>query len=165
MGWHIHQILLFIHILLAIIWVGGILFIGWGVFPTSKSLQPSIQQNFLRNLMQRTHHLFSLAGAVVILTGVLLGTVLGPIHHWEDILHTTYGHIWLTALIVALFTLLWGIFVGYRKSMVMLSKDSIWQEAENGNPKPLQDAMNQTMAFESIEVIGFMIIIICMVLL
>lgn len=38
MYWAIYQIVLGIHILLGIAWVGGILFVGWGVFPVAKKL-------------------------------------------------------------------------------------------------------------------------------
>ena len=165
MIWQMHQLLLVCHIFLAITWVGGILFIGWGVYPASQALAPRTRQTFLYTLMKKTHHLFSLAGLGVILTGIVLGTFLGPLRNWHIILHTTYGHIWLTALIIASFTLLWGVCVGYRQSMRLFNNDALWQAAERGNPRALQKAMKQTVVLESVEVLGFIVIIICMVLL
>src|SRR5699024_12871696 len=38
MLWEVRQILLIVHILLAIIWVGGVLVVGWGVFPAARTL-------------------------------------------------------------------------------------------------------------------------------
>src|SRR5690625_1069774 len=110
----IRQIILIIHILLGIIWVGGILFVGWGVYPAVKTMEIPNQRLFLYTMMKRTHILFSLAGASVIFTGVLLGTTLGPIQQWRDLLNTTYGTLFLAALFIGVFTLAWGTFIGYR---------------------------------------------------
>lgn len=167
MPWEIRQILLMVHILLAIIWVGGVLFVGWGVFPAARVLAFDIQQKFFHALMKWTHWLFTLAGAGVIITGTLLGTIGGPLKTWDDILHTTYGHIWATAFIVASFSLLWGIAVGYKHSMKYFSnkEDWIWKMAANGDKGPLNQAMIRIAVIESVETIGFMILIALMVIL
>lgn len=165
MAWVVHQILLVIHIFLAIVWVGGILFIAWGVYPATKKLAVKERRRFLRSLMQWTHWLFTLAGIGVITTGILLGTVAGPIHHWRYVWGTSYGNIWFTALIIATFTLLWGAFVGYKQSMKVFSNDSLWERAEAKDSTSLTKAMLITAVVESVEVIGFFALIICMVLL
>jgi len=164
-AWEIHQILKFMHILLGIAWVGGILFVGWGVYPAAKKLEISVRRKFLFALMKHTHLLFSLIGAGVILTGILLGTVLGPINNWNAIWHTTYGNIWFTALMISLITLFWGIFVGYKKTMRVLTNDHLWQLAETGEAEPLNKAMRAVTVLESVEVLGFMILLCCMILL
>lgn len=165
MSWQIHQFVTGVHIFLALIWVGGILFVGWGVYPAVKSLKLADQRKFLSSMMQKTHWLFTLAGLGVITTGVLLGTLLGPIRHWRDVWNTHYGNLWVTALIIALVTLIWGIFVGFRQTMKMLVDDTLWQQAEAGNAKALNKRMMTITALESIEVIGFIVILICMILL
>ncbi|MDP4084901.1 MAG: hypothetical protein Q8934_09830 [Bacillota bacterium] len=161
----IHQILIGLHIFLAIIWVGGILFIGWGVFPAVKAMKPNEQRLFLHTLMLRTHWIFTLAGAGVIITGFLLGTVVGPITHISDIFRFAYGISWFIAFLIGLITLAWGIFVGYNQTMKVLSEDSLWFSAENGDALPLNKAMVKITCLESVEVIGFIVILICMVLL
>ncbi|WP_281392492.1 hypothetical protein [Salicibibacter cibi] len=40
------------------------------------------------------------------MTGTVLGTVLGPITSWDTLWHTTYGNLWLAALITGILTLL-----------------------------------------------------------
>lgn len=162
---NLFQIVLSIHILFAIIWVGGVLFVGWGVYPASLKLPFMMQRQFLQALMKWTHHLFTLTGSIVILTGITLGTVLGPIRTWHVLFHTTYGHIWLTALIIALFTLFWGIFVGYRYAISIISNDNLWDMAVSGNGRPLRNAFIRTSFVESVEGIGFLVLIICMVLI
>ncbi|MEN1967276.1 hypothetical protein WMZ97_04270 [Lentibacillus sp. N15] len=160
-----HQILLVLHILLAIVWVGGILFVGWGVYPVAKKFPYPQQRHWLQALMQWTHWLFTAAGLGVIITGILLGTVLGPIQQWRHVWETNYGHIWLTALIIAVVTLLWGIFIGYKQSMNVFTNDALWERAEHRDTKPLAKAMLITAALESVEIIGFIALIVCMVLL
>lgn len=165
MSWEIYLLLKGLHILLAIIWVGGLLFMGWGVFPAVNILKVPEQRLFLKTIMQRSHWKFSLVGAGVIITGILLGTVAGPIDNWSDVWHTRYGNIWFIALVIGIITLLWGVFVGYRQSMKVLSNDSIWELSEKGNPKPLYKALFITAAVESIEVFGFLSLLTLMILL
>jgi copper resistance protein D len=165
MIWQIHQFVLGIHIFLAMIWAGGILFVGWGVFPAIKALSIKEQRNFLFRLMNHTHHLFTLAGAGVIFTGILLGTWLGPVKSLEDVFYTTYGNLWFSALCIGILTLLWGVFIGYTQTMRMLNNDTIWKMAEKGYKTPLSHAMVVTAAIESVEVIGFIILLTIMILL
>jgi copper resistance protein D len=165
MAWTVHEILLGMHIFLAVIWVGGIFFIGWGIYPVAKTMPTSQQQLFFRSLMRWTHWPLTLAGSGVIITGILLGTVAGPIRHWHDLWNTTYGHIWLAALLIGIATLVWGVFVGYRQAMNIFTDDSLWQQAESGDTAPLAKAMATIVAVESVEAIGFVALIICMLLL
>lgn len=159
------EILLVIHILLGITWVGGIMFIGWGVFPATLHMTLENQRQFLIRLMKGSHHLFSFIGAMVIITGVLLGTVFGPIKSLDTLLHSTYGHLFLTAFILGIFTLFWGIFVGYHQMMDIFTDEYYWKEAENGNKSPLIRALSKLTLLESVEVMGFIAIVVIMVLL
>lgn len=159
------QILLGIHIFLAIVWVGGILFIGWGVYPVARTIPFSEQRRFLHSLMKWSHMLFLLAGCGVIVTGVLLGTAVGPIRKWHDLWHTSYGSIWFASFVIALLTLAWGAFVGYRKAAHVFSDKSLWQRAERGETAPLRRKMATVIAIEAVEVLGFIILIVCMILL
>lgn len=165
MIWQLHQIVLGIHIFLGIVWVGGILFVGWGVYPAVKTMEVSAQRKFLYTLMNKTHVLFSLVGVGVIATGIILGTVLGPIKSIDILLNTTYGKLWLTALIIGLITLAYGIFVGYKQTMKMLHNDTIWKMAEKGYNTPLSRAMFFTAAVESVEVLGFIVLLTIMIIL
>src|SRR5699024_12655166 len=94
------QFILGVHILLAIIWVGGVLFVGWGVFPAAKALAYNVQRSFFLTLMRFNHRFFTCADLGVIVTGILLGTLLGTIHSWEQVWQIIYVHTWLTALVI-----------------------------------------------------------------
>ncbi|PAV29702.1 hypothetical protein CIL05_10040 [Virgibacillus profundi] len=157
------EIILLIHILLAIVWAGGIMFIGWGVYPASMSLSLTIQRKLLTSLMKWAHHFLTLAGFFVIVTGILLGTILGPIRTWDILWDTAYGNTWLAALLIGTFTLVWGIIVGYREMMMIFTDDFLWREAEDGNKKPLTRELIRLAALESVEVICFIILIYLMI--
>lgn len=109
----VFRITLGIHIALAIAWVGGILFVGWGVYVAFRRFPPQCQREVYEVLMKHTHWAFALEGFGVIATGTLLGTWLGPLHSWSDVLTTRFGHIWFTALLCGAVTLFWGTFVSY----------------------------------------------------
>ncbi|QKY69881.1 hypothetical protein [Lentibacillus sp. CBA3610] len=165
MPWELRQVLLVIHILLAIIWVGGILFIGWGVYPAVLQMSFIRQRQMLLALMQWSHKFLTAAGAGVILTGIMLGTVFGPISEWSDIWDTRYGNIWVSALIIGVITLIWGVFVGYKQSIKVLSHIALWQQADSGDKTPLLKALAKIALLESVEVAGFIALISLMVLL
>ncbi len=160
----IHQALLGLHIFFGIIWVGGVLFIGWGVYPATRKMLPSIQLQLFRSLIHWTHWPLTLAGSSVIATGILLGTVVGPIRQWHGLFYTTYGQIWLTSLLIGLFTLGWGVFVGYPYAMNVFNDESLCQHADKGNTAALQKAMRKIVAIEVIEVAGFVALITLMML-
>ncbi|MEJ8778639.1 hypothetical protein [Pseudogracilibacillus sp. ICA-222130] len=161
----IRTLLLTGHILLAIIWVGGILFVGWGIFPLIQKMSLQTQRFFLTILMKHTHIGFTVAGVLVIITGVLLGTLFGPMGSMEQIIATAYGQKLLFAFAVAVFAILWGIVFGYRHTMNVLQNDVIWEEAIRGNRHLLQRSFRQIMLIESVEVACFFILVYTMVLL
>jgi len=159
----LREFVLGVHILLAIIWVGGVLFVGWGVFPAAKSLAYHVQRSFFLTLMRFTHWFFTGAGTGVILTGMILGTVLGPIRTWDQVWQTTYGNTWFTALVIGVVTLVWGVVIAYRQSIKIFTNTAIWQEASAGNPRKLNKALFRIALTESVEVIGFMLLIYLMI--
>ncbi|RYG74539.1 hypothetical protein EU245_02185 [Lentibacillus lipolyticus] len=163
MIWELRQLTLIIHILLAITWVGGVFFIGWGVFPAIRNMTFARQRELLLAIMQWAHKLLAAAGCGVIGTGLLLGTVFGPISSWSDIWFTRYGNLWITAFIIGSLTLLWGIFIGFRKAISVCLDDALWNQADNGDKKPLFQALTKTAMLEFGEVAGFITLIVLMV--
>lgn len=162
MSWEMRQILLGIHIFLAIVWVGGVLFIGWGVFPSVRKMAFAKQRQFLLALIQWSHGLLTAAGVGVIVTGIILGTIAGPIKQWGDLWNTSYGSIWLTAFLIATITLLWGVFIGYKQSVKVFLDVKLWERADTGETIPLKKALNKIILLESVEVCGFVALIVCM---
>lgn len=161
----IRQMLLLLHVLLGIAWVGGVLFIGWGVFPAAKKITLRQQRLLFLSLMRGSHRIFVLLGIGVIISGILLGTVYGPVKDVEILFHSVYGQRWLIALMIACFVLSWGSFVGNRYAVRIFSNRSLWQQADRGVGKTLSKMMVTIAAIESVEVAGFIAIIYVMVLL
>lgn len=155
--------LLFIHILFAMIWVGGILFVGWGLFPATKKFGFAMQRKILLAVMKWAHPFLIAAGFLVIVTGVLLGVVFGPLTHWGVILESSYGRKWLAALSVGIFTLFWGTFVGFLQMKRLFQTDFYWIEAEKGKKMPLFKELFRLVILESVEVVGFLVLLYIMV--
>lgn len=165
MTWILRQIVLGLHILFAIIWVGGLFFVGWGIFLGIRKMKFVLQREILLNVIQWSHPLFTMAGLGVIVSGVVLGTVLGPIKQWGDIWNTTYGNLWITAFIVAVISLYWGGAVGYKWMAKILNDKHLWMLADREIIEPLIQALILLVLIESIEPMGFAVLIMIMVLL
>lgn len=165
MSWDLRQLILGIHILLGIIWFGGILFIGWGVFPASQKLKVTVQREILFHLMSWIHWPLTFAGIGVITSGIIIGTVGGPIKTWDSLILTSYGRLFLTAFIIALLTLLWGVFIGYRHVIKVMSQNDLWYKAEKGDKHPLRKALMGVVLYESVEVSGLLAVLTCMILI
>ena len=141
------------------------MFVGWGVYPSVASLPYIQQKKVLAAVMKRSHPLFIVEGIAVILTGFLLGTVLGPIHTWSDVWGTAYGQKWLAAFLIASFSLVWGAAVSYKTTMNVLMKNHLWTLASNGNITPLRRSLLFAACLASVEIAGFIFILFLMVLL
>lgn len=159
----IRQIILYVHILFAMTWVGGVLFVGWGVFPAIKKFAFKDQRAILLAIMKHTHSLLTFAGLIVITSGFLLGTVFGPIGSFKQLVTTSYGHKFLTALAIGVFTLLWGVLIGFRETLVVLKDDFIWIEASKGRKTLLNKSFFRIATLEAVEVLGFLILLYIMI--
>lgn len=162
MIWTMYQTVLWLHIVIAILWVGGVMFVGWAVYPASNKLDRAQQRTFLTALMKHTHWLFVIEGIGVIFTGILLGTILGPIDQWSDLYTTMYGRKFIAAFFLAVFVLLWGSLIGFRKTMNVLEDNTIWNLAKKDMCTPLNRAFRFTALVAGVEVIGFLGIIALM---
>lgn len=163
MLWLAREFILGIHIFLAIIWVGGILFVGWGVFPAVKALHYKYQQMFLYSLMKWSHNLFTLSGAAVIFTGILLATVFGPVKSWDILFNSVYGGRFLLALSIGILTLLWGSLVSYPFSMKVLTNTVLWEMADDGIDSYLKSSLRNVTVISGVEVIGFVGLLVIMI--
>src|SRR5699024_3094909 len=140
MIWTLHQAVLALHILLAVTWVGGVLFVAWGVFPASHILTYENQRLFLQKMMKHTHWILTSISIGVIASGIMLGTLLGPIRNYDTLFETPYGQKWLTAIIVGIITLIWEIIIEKREAMKLIANKQLWTEAERGNKQALENA-------------------------
>lgn len=138
------------------------MFIGWGVYPVARKMPPTTRIPLFRSLLHWSHWPLLAAGSTVIATGALLGTIFGPIRSWEALLSTTYGHLWLTSLLIGIGTLLWGALVGYPYAMNVFRNYALIEQTNSGNAVAFNQAMRNIMMIEAVEIIGFIALLICM---
>jgi hypothetical protein len=96
------------HILLGILWFGNSLVLAVFTIPAINRLLIPIQREFGQEYGERTARFFDIAVPILILLGILRGTLLGPIDSLGDVFGTPYGVTWLIGLLAAVATSLWG---------------------------------------------------------
>ncbi|WP_208587066.1 hypothetical protein [Gracilibacillus suaedae] len=159
-----NSLLLWIHMVAGILWIGGLFFLVWGVYPAIRILPIFQQQQFFLQIMKWSHKGFALAGITVLLTGFLMG-INGPVNGLTMLFTTYYGKWWITSLFIGLCTLIWGNFIGYRAFIKVLSRDIIWKMADKGYPRLLYFSLLQVAFISSIEGLGFLMLIWLMVII
>jgi uncharacterized membrane protein len=97
-----------LHILSGVIWFGGYVLIDFALWPALlRRPAPEAQATFVV-IAKYIGPLMALSGSLVVLLGIVRGTVLGPIRSLDALFGTAYGVTWLVALVIALFLSVWG---------------------------------------------------------
>lgn len=102
-----YPLLLSLHILFAIFWFGSVLFADFVVIPAIQATSTDAQNQLIAALGPRADRALIPAGALTILSGIAAGLASGVLGQ----MGTAYGKEWLAALVIALLTYLWAIFV------------------------------------------------------
>ena len=97
-----------LHILSGVIWFGGYVLIDFALWPALLRRPAAEARMTFAALEKYIGPLMALSGSLVVLLGIVRGTVLGPIKSLDALLGAAYGLTWLTALILALFLTVWG---------------------------------------------------------
>ncbi|HEY7021136.1 MAG TPA: hypothetical protein VH349_08465 [Ktedonobacterales bacterium] len=97
-----------LHILSGVIWFGGYVLIDFALWPALLRRPAAEAQATLVALVKYIGPLMAASGSLVVLLGIVRGTLLGPIKSFDALLGTAYGLTWLTALVIALFLTIWG---------------------------------------------------------
>jgi len=90
-----------LHIVAAIIWLGGTIFMYYGVYPALLKLSAQEGQKFLGILQKYAGPLMAVSGSAVVLLGLLRGTVFGPIRS-RAMLVSPYGLTFIAAFVLAI---------------------------------------------------------------
>jgi uncharacterized membrane protein len=150
-----------LHILLGILWFGNSLALATITIPAINRLPILAQREIGSHLNSRGQRVFEIVAPAVIVLGFIRGTFLGPIKDL-DALGTTYGLTWLVALVAAVLTYLWGRFAigGGIRAMELAPINS------DGTASPeLEAATDRVKIIASLELIGFLVIFTCMILM
>ena len=91
-----------VHVLLGILWFGYALSMYFLVTPALARLPESAQRDANLHLGELGARVFPVVGGLVLLLGIVRGTILGPIDSVGDVFGTAYGLTWLVALLVTI---------------------------------------------------------------
>lgn len=151
-----------LHVLLGILWFGNALALDVIVIPAINRLPIVAQREISSYIGSRATPIFHVVVPLIIALGFVRGTFLGPIKSVDDVIGTAYGLTWLTALSVTVTTYLFGLFVIVPALRAM---DQV-PVAPDGSPTPaLETATNRVKRLVSLELIGFLVIFTCMILM
>ena len=151
-----------LHVLLGILWFGNALVLGVIVIPAINRLPIVSQREIASHIGSRATPIFHLVVPAIIILGVIRGTVLGPIKSVEFLLGSAYGLTWLTALVATVLTYLFGLFV----IVPALRRMDLARLNPDGSPTAaFATATDHVKRLVGLELIGFLVIFTCMILM
>lgn len=151
-----------LHVLLGILWLGNALVLDVIVIPAINRLPIVTQREVASYIGSRATPIFHVVVPLIIVLGVVRGTLLGPIKSVDDLFGSAYGLTWLTALGVTILTYLFGLFV----IVPALRRMDVAQVNPDGSASPaLAAATDHVKRLVSLELLGFLVIFTCMILM
>ena len=155
-----------LHVLLGIFWFGGSLYLNFMVVPVVLSLPFGQQREVAIPLGARSNQVLPLVAILVILLGLLRGTIWGPVHTFAFLFGTAYGVTFLTSLLVASGVELWGHFVA-GKAAAQLNTFPLAEVMKPASAVALafNTQVQRVKLFALVELLGFFIIFTCMILM
>src|SRR5690606_18916030 len=143
-----------LHIVAGLIWIGSNIYQDYVIWPTLLSRPAGEARAIYETSSKYAAPLMMYTGMVVMLLGIIRGTLLGPIKSFGDLVTTPYGITWLVALLMMIFVIAWG---GRFRSKL---DGAVWN-GEQFHPTALQTIRSNTL----VSNIAFAIILACMVLM
>jgi uncharacterized membrane protein len=142
-----------LHVLLGILWFGYALTMYFLVSPALMELPESQARITTSRLGAIGARVFPIVAVLVLLLGIIRGTVFGPINSLEDLFGTAYGWTWLVALVATLGLLFTGArYIGPQFEGL---KDAADYPA----------AVARLRAISRIDLVLFLVVFTCMILM
>lgn len=161
MDWPI-VVVQWLHVLLGILWFGNALVLDVIVIPAINRLPIVTQREVASYIGSRATPIFHVVVPLIIILGIIRGTVLGPIRSTDFLFGTAYGLTWLTSLSVTILVYLFGLFIIFPA----LRRMDLAAVGPDGTPTPeLLAATNQVKGLVGLELLGFLVIFTCMILM
>jgi putative copper export protein len=151
-----------LHVLLGIVWFGYSLALAIFFIPAVSPLPITTQRQIGANLGARATPIIDVIVPVIVVLGVIRGTLLGPIKSVEAVFTTGYGLTWLVALLTVVAVYLWG------RIMIVgaVNRLAAAPLAPDGGPTPeLDAALARAKQVTVLELLGFFVIFSCMILM
>ena len=150
-----------LHVLFGIFWFGSALYVDIILIPAISHLSLEKQREIGAALGVRGTAVFRVVVPILILLGLLRGTVFGPIRSL-DALTTAYGLTWLVALVVTIALYRWA-FTTYERALRALTTVPL---APDGSATPEVEAVtNRVKRLAVLELVFFFVIFTCMILM
>ncbi len=151
-----------LHVVLGILWFGNALVLDVIVIPAINRLPIVAQREISSQIGARATPIFHVVVPLIVILGIIRGTVLGPIKSTEVLFGSAYGLTWLTALSVTILLYLFGLFV----IIPALRRMDLAALDPDGSPTPaLVAATDRVKRLVALELIGFVVIFTCMILM
>src|SRR6266487_4276417 len=97
-----------LHVFLGIFWFGSLLYVGLVLVPALRRLPLEQQRTIPGPINEQAERVLFPVSILVIILGLIHGTVLGPVQSLGYLLGTAYGRTFLIAALVAVATAVWG---------------------------------------------------------
>jgi uncharacterized membrane protein len=97
-----------LHILTGIVWFGGYVFLDFILWPALLRLPVPQARTASAIIHKFAGPIMASSGTLVVLLGIIRGTVLGPITSFRVLLTSPYGLTWLVALSISTVLIVWG---------------------------------------------------------
>jgi uncharacterized membrane protein len=154
-----------LHVLLGITWFGSVIATNFIFIPALMKLPPDQQRTMGAHYGEAAGRILTVAAMGVIALGIIRGTVFGPVQSL-DALGSQYGITWLVGLVAAVSTFLWGKRVIEPAVARLNSIDPARARLADGLPTPeLLAAIANTKRVSMLELLGFLVIFTCMILM
>jgi uncharacterized membrane protein len=151
-----------LHVLLGILWFGNALVLDIIVIPAINRLPVVAQREVSSYIGSRATPIFHVVVPLVIVLGIIRGTLLGPIKSVDVLIGSAYGWTWLVALVAAILTYLYGLLVIIPALRTM---DAAPVNADGSPTLELAAAMDRVKRLVALELLGFFVIFTCMILM
>jgi len=155
-----------LHVLCGVFWLGGALYGNIVVIPTIGQLPLELQRKVAQPLATLGNKVMIPAAFLVIIFGLVRGTIFGPVQSLSFLVGTAYGITFLISFLVALATLAWGVFVMGRMFERLNTLPLEEMTLADGTLAPTSAALVQrAKLFALLELLGFLLVFSCMILM
>jgi uncharacterized membrane protein len=154
------------HVLLGLFWFGSTLYFDIVLVPAVTTLPLELQRTISQPLAFRADRVFIPSALLVMLLGLLRGTIWGPVKSWEFLFGTPYGLTFLVAFLATIATFVCGVFLTSRAAR-KLDTFPLAEVKQPGGASALAFAaqVQRVKLFALIELLGFFVVFTCMILM
>jgi len=155
-----------LHVFLGIFWFGSTLYLDFVVIPAVMTLPLEQQRSVSKPLTMFSERVIIPAAILVILLGLVRGTIFGPVRSLDFLFGTAYGITFLIALLAALATFAWGQLVLTRAAR-RLDTFPLAEVMQTDEKVALAFAaqVQRVKLLALLELFGFFVIFTCMILM